>query len=221
MTTMVCVARSGGRYDATWVERLARGAKQHIGGLERIVCLTDLPLAIPGVARVPLRHDWPTWWAKMEAFRAGIATGRTALVDLDTLFVGDASTLFAGDGVLALEDFFHHGRLSSAVMAFDAGSLSYVYERFAADPERWMAPGSCGRAPNAVHGDQVVIDYLLREAGEPVGFWQQQRENPIEFYNPHRTLRGPVVVFIGPDKPDTAPAHTRAIWRGERTALAA
>ena len=221
MTTMVCVARSGGRYDATWVERLARGARRHIGDLERIVCLTDLPLAIPGVVRVPLRHDWPTWWAKMEAFRPEIATGRTALVDLDTLFVSDASALFAGEGILALEDFFHRGRLSSAVMAFEAGSLSHVYERFAANPERWMTPGSCGRAPNSVHGDQVVIDHFLRDADEKVGFWQHQSGNPIEFHNPHREPRGPMVVFIGPDKPDTAPAHTRAIWRGEAAALAA
>ena len=214
MTTMVCVARSGGRYDDVYVERLARGAWRAIDGLDRIVCLTDMNIDIRGVERVPLHHDWPRWWAKMEAFRPDIATGRTVLLDLDTVLLGDATDLRAGKGVVAMEDFRHRGRLSSAVMAFDEGSLAHVYERFAADPDRWMGPGSCGEVPNAVHGDQVVIDRFLRDRGGQVSFFQDKHPGLIQFYNPERVPRGPVLVFIGPDKPDNADERVRRIWAG-------
>ena len=221
MATLVCVARSGGRYDGAWVERLARGARRYVRGLERIVCLTDLRLDIRGVETVPLRHDWPYWWAKMEAFRPDLGADRRVLLDLDSLLIDDASALLCGEGTVAMEDFFHSGRLSSAVVAFNGADLGHVYHRFARDPERWMRPGSCGEVPNAVHGDQVVIDHFLRDAGEPVTFWQDRADNPLEFHNPDRPPRGPLVVFIGESKPDTACARTRALWRGEREALAA
>ena len=221
MVTMVTVARSGGRYDEAWVERLHRGAREHVGGLARFVCLTDLPLDLPGVAAVPLDHDWPRWWAKFEAFRPGLTNDRTILCDLDTVFSGDATALGEGPGTLAMEDFFHRGRVSTAIMAFDAGTLGILYDRFAADPARWMAPGSCGNVPNAVHGDQVVVDHLLRDAGEPFGFIQSERPGLLDFYNPDRTPRGPVTIFIGDAKPDTAPEPMASLWRGARLAEAA
>lgn len=221
MTTFLTVLRSGGRYDAAWVERLHRGARSHVRGLSRFACLTDLAFDLPGVETVPLRHDWPRWWAKMEAFRPGLTGGRTVLCDLDTVLLADASSLAEGEGVLALEDFFHAGRASTALMAFDADSLALLYERFAADPARWMAPGSCGPVPNAVHGDQVVVDHMLREAGTPVGFVQRERPGLIEFYNRARTPAGPVVVFIGEAKPDTAPEPMPSLWRGVPMEVAA
>ena len=88
MSTLITVLKGGGRYDARWVERLARGVRCHAPAFTRILCLTDGPLAVDGVARVPLRHDWPAWWAKMEAFRPGLSEGTTLLCDLDTVFTG-------------------------------------------------------------------------------------------------------------------------------------
>ena len=73
MVTLLTVLRSGGRYDASWVERLAAGARRSIAGLERIVCLTDLALDVEGVETVPLLHNWPSWWSKFEAFRPDLA----------------------------------------------------------------------------------------------------------------------------------------------------
>ena len=221
MVTMVTVARSGGRYDGRWVERLHRGAREHVGGLYRFVCLTDLPLDLPGVETVPLRHDWPRWWAKFEAFQPGLTHGRTVLCDLDTVFLDDATALGEGTGTLVMEDFFLRGRVSTALMAFDAGALDHLHDRFAADPARWMAEGSCGAVPNAVHGDQVVVDHFLRETGEPHGFIQHERPGLLEFYNPERTPRGPVTIFIGDAKPDEAPEPMASLWRGERLAEAA
>jgi hypothetical protein len=141
MSTLITVLKSGGRYNAVWVERLARGVRRHAPAFERILCLTDLPLAVAGVERVPLRHDWPAWWAKMEAFRPGLTEGTTLLCDLDTVFTGPAGAL-AEPGLAAMEDYFHKGRLSSALLRWPGDELAGLYERFAGEPERWMTAGS-------------------------------------------------------------------------------
>ncbi len=60
-----------------------------------------------------------------------------------------------------MEDYFHKGRLSSALLRWDGDALAGLYVRFfSAEPERWMAPDPAAGCRNAVHGDQVVIDHL-------------------------------------------------------------
>ncbi|ACK81086.1 hypothetical protein [Methylorubrum extorquens] len=213
MSTLITVLKSGGRYDAVWVERLARGVRRHAPAFERILCLTDLPLAVAGVERVPLHHDWPAWWAKMEAFRPSLTEGTTLLCDLDTVFTGPADPL-TEPGLAAMEDYFHNGRLSSALLRWTGDELAGLYERFAAEPERWMTAGSCGPVPNAVHGDQVVIDHLLREAGLRPSFFQDIAPDLLDFYDPRRAAHGPVVIFIGESKPDTIRGPVHEAWSG-------
>ncbi|WP_152047634.1 hypothetical protein [Aureimonas psammosilenae] len=214
MATLVTVLKTGGRYDARWVERLARGAERFAPAFTRFVCLTDdAGLDLAGVETVPLRHDWPAWWAKMEAFRPGLFTGTTVLCDLDTVFCGDADAL-AQPGLLAMEDYFHKGRLSSAILRWQGDELGHIYERFAADPARWMLAGACGPVPNAVHGDQVVIDHFLREKGMRPRFVQEAHPGLLDFYDAQKPIRGSVMVFIGDSKPDKAVGPVRALWEG-------
>ena len=212
-STLVTVLRSGGRYDRTWVERLALGARR-FAGVERIVCLTDVAFQADGIEVVALRHDWPGWWSKMEAFRPGIAEGVTLLCDLDTVFAGDAAAL-SEPGLAAMTDHFHRDRLSSALMRWDGDELAFLYEAFAADPERWMTPGSCGAVPNAVHGDQVVIDHLLRAKGLTPRSLQSLYPDLLDFYGADKMRFGPVVVFIGDAKPDVGNDEIQSLWRGE------
>lgn len=216
MATFATVLRSGGRYDGAWIERLAAGVRRHAPAFTRIVCLTDLDIAVPGVEVESLRHDWPAWWAKFEAFRPGLFTGTTVLCDLDTVFAGDASAL-ATPGLAAIEDYFHRGRVSSALVRWSDDALAFAYEAFAAEPTRWMAPGSCGPVPNAVHGDQVVLDHLLRRADLAPAFLQEVHPGLLDFYDPANVRHGPVVVFIGDAKPDRACAAMQALWRGQDT----
>lgn len=213
MATLVTVLRSGGRYDARWVERLARGARRFAPAFGRIACLTDADLDLPGVETVPLAHDWPAWWSKLEAFRPGLFCATTVLCDLDTVFAGDASAL-AEPGFAAMEDHFHKGRLSSALLRWSGDELGSVYERFAAEPERWMTPGACGAVPNAVHGDQVVIDHFLRGENRMPAFVQHRHPGLLDFYDPAKASYGPVVIFIGESKPDNAGEPVRSLWRG-------
>ena len=213
MTTLVTVLKGGGRYDAVWVERLARGVRRHAPAFDRLLCLTDLALDVPGVERVALRHGWPAWWSKMEAFRPGLTHGPTLLCDLDTVFTGPADAL-AEPGLAAMEDYFHKDRLSSALLRWDGDELAFLHAAFAAEPERWMAAGSCGPVPNGVHGDQVVIDHLMRRAGRRPAFLQRLHPNLLDFYDPRRAEHGPVVIFIGDSKPDTATGPVHAAWTG-------
>jgi hypothetical protein len=213
MATLVCVLRSGGRYTPEWVRRLRGGVARFSPGFHRFVCLSDRPFDLAGVEVVPLMHDWPAWWSKMEAFRPGLTAGTTVLCDLDTVFAGDAPEL-ALPGGAAMEDYFLKGRLSSAVMRWDGGELGFLYDAFARRPEHWMAPGSCGPVPNSVHGDQVVIDHLLRERGGLPPFIQDVHPGLLDFYDPDAEAFGPVVIFIGASKPDGAVEPLRAIWEG-------
>ena len=219
MATLITVLKSGGRYDATWVERLARGVRRHAPGFARILCLTDTPLALAplramGVEPVRLRHDWPAWWAKMEAFRPDLAVeGPVLLCDLDTVLTGPADAL-AAPGLAAMEDYFHKGRVSSALLRWQGDELAFLYETFAAEPERWMTAGACGPVPNAVHGDQVVIDHLMRRRGLRPDFLQHRDPHLLDFYDPRRDAHGPVVIFIGEAKPDTASGAVHAAWTG-------
>ncbi|MCJ2071266.1 hypothetical protein MKK75_21140 [Methylobacterium sp. J-030] len=213
MATLITVLKDGGRYDATWVARLAAGIRRHAPAFDRILCLTDMPVAVEGVETVPLRHSWPAWWAKMEAFRPGLCAGPTLLCDLDTVLTGPADAL-AEPGFAAMEDYFHAGRLSSALLRWSGDALADLYTTFAADPERWMMPGACGPVPNAVHGDQVVIDHLLRRSGRSPAFLQRIHPGLLDFYDPRRAEHGPVVIFIGASKPDTATGPVLAAWTG-------
>ncbi|MFP5076206.1 hypothetical protein ACLE20_02770 [Rhizobium sp. YIM 134829] len=213
MTTLVTVLKSGGRYDARWVDRLQRGARQSIPSLDRVVCLSDLPVVLPGVETIPLRHDWPAWWAKFEAFRPEVGDDLTILCDLDTVFSGDASAI-AEDGSAAMEDYFLKGRLSTALMRWHSADYADLYETFEAEPERWMKPGSCGAVPNSVHGDQVVVDHLLRRSGRLPAFLQQRHPGLLDFYDREKTDQGPIIIFIGDSKPDKAPASLQTLWYG-------
>ncbi len=150
MATLITVLRSGGRYNPIWVERLARGAKRCVAGLDRVVGLTDYDQHIVGVATAALRLDWPIWWSKFEAFRPDICGNVNVLCDLDTLFMKTATGLTSSEEPIAMEDYFLKGRLSTALMSWRGTELSFLYDQFKDRAAQWMQPGSCGDVPNSV-----------------------------------------------------------------------
>lgn len=214
MVTLMTVLRTGGRYDARWVERLARGARRHIAGLQRVVCLTDFEGPIGGVEPIALRHDWPRWWSKFEAFRPDVCDDINILCDLDTVFLRTADVLLQDAGTTAMEDYFLKGRVSTALMRWPNSTLSFLYDEFKRQPEKWMEPGSCGPVPNSVHGDQVVVDHILRRRGEVPPFFQQKYPGLLDFYGSGKNNDGPILIFIGDAKPDNALRDVQDAWLG-------
>ena len=218
MTTFLFVLKSGGRYDPVWAERLAAGVRRHVSAVARCLCLTDHDGAVAGCETVPLRHGWPGWWSKMEAFRPGLtddADGPVVLCDLDTVFVGAAGALVAGHDLMVLEDQTFAGRVSSALVRLPSGGLPFLYDRFAADPARWMDRASCPDAPNRIHGDQVVIDRFLRDAGLRPAFLQRRHPDLVQIrWSEDQPVEAPVQVFVHRCKPDGIGGPVAAAWRG-------
>lgn len=131
--TVVCVLRSGGCYDATWVRRLHRQVTEHLDAPHDFCCLTDME--VEGVATVPLEHDWAGWWAKACLFAPGLFDGPVVYLDLDTLIVGDVTPMASYDGPFAtLRDFGDPRISASGVMAWDGRQPPPIYEAALDDP---------------------------------------------------------------------------------------
>ena len=173
MLTVACVLKSGGIYDATWVERLKAGVTRHLSIRHRFVCLSDVDVPCE---RIPLKHDWPTWWSKCEAFRLKTPT---LYLDLDTAIVDDLTDIarHAMTGRFTmLQDFYapdHHG---SGVMSW-SGDTSIIYREFATNPDAHM------NKQRARMGDQAFIEEL--PLMYPIVRWQSALPDQFVSYKVH------------------------------------
>lgn len=124
---VACVLRSGGEYTPEHVARLRDGVARHLTGHE-FICLSDVDVPCE---RIPLAHDWPGWWAKLELLGHDFAD-RVFYFDLDTLIVGDLSEMAAYDGDMAmLSDFYRPSLAQSGVMAWTPGEATQrLYSAF-------------------------------------------------------------------------------------------
>jgi hypothetical protein len=185
MLTVACVLRSGGIYTPEWVTRLKAQVAANLPLPHTFVCLSDVD--VPSVITLPLCHDWPGWWAKIESLTL---PGPVLYLDLDTVIVGDLSDIarvamnpLVGSFVL-LEDFYRPGGFGSGVMAWYGSEPARFYHAFARAPEDWMrrlgARGDQGFIEEQEHGltrrwqllvpGQIVSYKADRcEAGPPAG----------------------------------------------------
>ena len=139
MLTIMCVLRSGGdTYDHSWVAKLQRGVARNLTLPHRFVCISDVEVPCE---RVPLLHNWPGWWSKIELFRKGVITGPTLYLDLDTVIVGNMDDIVRCTKPFAmLRNFSADNMVGSGIMWFrDAESVPHkVYNKFARMPECYM-----------------------------------------------------------------------------------
>jgi len=175
MLTVACVLKSGGIYDASWVERLRAGVTRHLPIAHRFVCLSDIDAPCE---RIALERDWPGWWSKIEALRL---EGPVLYFDLDTAIVGELTDIAHCCEVapfIMLRDFYRPDGLGSGVMgwnAFDVSAISF-YERFAIVPAGWMKAIG-GR------GDQGFIEDAANHDG--IFRWQDALPGQIVSYKVH------------------------------------
>jgi len=144
---IACVLRSGGIYTPEWVAALVAGIREHSPALAKaVVCLTDMDVDVPGVKVVPLAHDWPGWWAKLELFRRFVVTTDEQLVlylDLDTVVMGALEPFASYQGGFAmLSDFYQPEIPASGVLLFRAGHLAErLYRIVSEDPAKAITSG--------------------------------------------------------------------------------
>ena len=211
-TTVACVLRSGGIYDARWVRALYRGVREHwpVDALD-FVCLTDVPVGHPGVREVPLVTGWPGWWAKMELLAPGTFDGPVLYLDLDTLPVGPLADLAAHALDFAmLSDLWQPHLAQSGVMAWMPGETSRAaWDVFTEDPRERM---------HEFHGDGEFI----RSVVDPVTRLQDVFPGRIAGFK----IRSPRGIIPGPPEgsslccghgeprfSDPAAGWAHALWR--------
>jgi alpha-N-acetylglucosamine transferase len=100
---------------------------------------------------MPLKHDWPGWWAKMELHRSDLPKGRTLYLDLDSHVISNLDPILDYPGDLVMfrtrasekqqmnkknDTIFH--RYQAATMLFDPGVMVEIYQRFKKNPEFYM-----------------------------------------------------------------------------------
>lgn len=134
------------------VERLRNTVDKHIDRPYRFYALTNdetMPLA---AEKIPLRHNWPGWWSKVELHRPDLPPGRTLYLDLDSYVVRSLQPLldYSGDLVMfdtrAPVDAIKRNRANSgivyryqaATMLFTPGVTAHVYEKFRRNPRKYM-----------------------------------------------------------------------------------
>lgn len=139
MLTIATLLKSGKEFAPDHVARLKRQCNKipHT----RFVCLSDVDVPCE---RIPLLHNWPTWWGQCELFRPGLFYGPVLYMDLDTTVLRDPSIVVEQGEFWALGWYGKRGlEPTSGVMAW-WGDFSRIYEKAKAldkRPTRWVNEG--------------------------------------------------------------------------------
>jgi hypothetical protein len=208
--TILCVLRSGGDYDAEYVRKLRDGCAKYLTIPHRFVCLSDVPVPCE---RIPLKHDWPGWWCKIELFRPDVITGPTLYLDLDTVIVGNLDRVmeipfdFAMLNIRAKD--MHIG--NSGAMWFTR-AFPAVYERFAEKPQYWI-DYHVKHAKDRYMGDQAFISDCFSDIPKLhhalPGFFLSYKYDNCR----HSIPKGcSVVCFGGPPRPRDAGGWVKDVW---------
>lgn len=185
MVRKVCVLRSGGEYRPEHVQWLARQ-------VDMLQCLSDVP--VPGVPCIPLQHDWPGWWSKLELFRPDI-DGDLMYIDLDTVVLRDLGPLIDATGgkTTMLSDFYWPDRPASGLMYIAERDKAKVWKEWMRCPEQHMATP----AARGTLGDQGFLGRVLSPQR-----WQDISPGKVASYKVHgHSPDVDVVCFHGKPRP--------------------
>lgn len=152
---VVCVLKSGGVYTPDYVRILRDAVARNLTIPYRFVCLSDVDVPCD---RIPLRHDWPGWWSKIELFREDVVKGPTFYLDLDTVIVSSINDIQFLDFNFAMLDVLENNRTNcchSGLLWFKQPQ-THVYEKFLQDPQGFIKFHE-ENEHNWYHGDQAFI----------------------------------------------------------------
>jgi hypothetical protein len=155
------VLRSGGDFVADDVAILRKQLEQ-AWPQTRIVCLSDVDV---DCERIPLKHDWPRWWPKIELFDAERLPPPWLYFDLDTIVRGPIDV--PPHDLVMLPNPGYPGRHMSGLMALNV-PMPKIYERFLRGPRKFQ---STHKFNSGLFGDQgfIEISATSRPMPWPVG----------------------------------------------------
>jgi len=144
------VLRSGGSYTFKDADLLTFQIRQHYRGEQEleIFCLYDKvddAWRLANCMLLPMLHkEWGGWWSKMNLFSPELQPYRPFLyIDLDTVVVGDISSLFypaGGATFVGLADFFAPSYMASGVMWIpDNQQINDVWNLWITSPTEFMS----------------------------------------------------------------------------------
>ena len=126
--TPICVLKTSAEYTVQHAQWLA-------AQVPGIVCLSDVD--VPGVKTIPLLHNWPGWWSKMELFRPDLQ-GDFLYIDIDTVITGDITPLFTVGKTTMLSDFYKPQLPASGLMYISQADKSAVWQQWIKNPASHM-----------------------------------------------------------------------------------
>lgn len=145
---VLTVLRSGGEYGPQHVQAIQRQVKKWASADTEFFCLSDVP--VPGVRnRIPLKHKWPGWWAKLELFRTDVPS-EFLYTDLDNVVLGPIDELVS-TGVFTADIGFSFFRMTRDV------SRSWAYEEFRSDSEAAMRVWDPATRQDSRFGDAAFL----------------------------------------------------------------
>jgi hypothetical protein len=148
---VLCVLKSGGEYDAEWVRKLRDGVARNTTIPYRFLCLSDVDVPCE---RIPLRHNWPGWWAKIEMFRH--VKDPTLYLDLDTVVTGNLDHFAKLEMDFAMLRNFHDPNMVGSGVMWFGKPQKQVYDRFCDKPFKWIKHHEDNR-DFAYVGDQAFV----------------------------------------------------------------
>lgn len=202
MPGVFTVLRTGGDYKASHVERLYRRVKALCGDRVRFFCLSDVP--VPG-EHIPLKYDWPGWYAKMEICRPDIP-GDMLYFDLDTVLYDNIDDILSVGRTTVLRDFYwnrfedkNYDSVGSGLMYLTPQDRAQVWDYWMSGPDR------CQQEAGHV-GDQHVFEAVI---GKTAARWQDVLPGQVVSYKAdikHKHLHSPpegarIVCFHGKPRP--------------------
>lgn len=185
---IVCVLRSGGVYNAKYVNALANAVKRHVSVKHKFVCLTDNAEGFNSNVDkiISLKHNFPKWWSKIELFRDDLFVNEQIFfIDLDTVIINNIDNIvqYSGD-FCGLRDFYHLVTLGSGLMSWKQEKMTHVYHRFL-EKSTYIMNNSPG-------GDQQFIDSVKPS----IDFFQDKYHNQVVSFKKHCVAGNSKIVNI-------------------------
>lgn len=156
--SVITVFRTGGTYTEEHVTHILKSCEAHIKIPFDFYCLTDMKSNFLNrdIKKIPLKHNWPGYWSKMEMFRSDIFENSNDVfyLDLDTLITTDITDIASIDSsFFGMRDFNTLNLLSSAIIKYKPSDNHYIYDTFLQNPAKWM---------KCRGGDQEAIHKILK-----------------------------------------------------------
>lgn len=163
-------------YNPIHVQWLKNMVEEHVCAPHRFICLSDHGEIDRVCERIPLKHNWPGWWSKMELYRPGLFDGPVFYIDLDTVILDNIDDMLIPvheSYFMVLKNLCRGYGFGSGLMAWE-GDFSELYRIFLQCPDKYIK-----KFISSAHwGDQGFLQVYL----EGTAYWQDYYPKAVVSY---------------------------------------